>query len=117
MTTVALSNPILHRGECRRTDSVSKAICAIGEESKIKVDQQGGKVVYASAHDLRRGFGARWSRKVNSIVLKDLMRHSSVATTEKYYVGIQADETAAMLAGLMPHKGDTKRESDVLGDT
>ena len=30
------------------------------------------------------------------------MRHACVATTEKFYVGIQADETAAMLAGLMP---------------
>ena len=28
------------------------------------------------------------------------MRHSSVTTTETFYVGIQADETAAMLAGL-----------------
>ena len=34
------------------------------------------------------------------MVLKDLMRHSSVTTTEKFYVGIQADETAALLAGL-----------------
>ena len=59
----------------------------------------------------------RWSRKVNLMVLKNLMRHSSVPTTEKYYVGIQADETAAMLAGLMTNEGDTKRESDVLGDT
>ena len=28
--------------------------------------------------------------------------HASVATTEKFYVGIQPDETAALLAGLMP---------------
>ena len=47
---------------------------------------------------------ARWSRRVNSMVLKELMRHSSVTTTEKFYVGINADETAALLAGLEPKK-------------
>ena len=92
---------MLSRGECRRIDTVSKAICAIGERAAVKVDDKGGKVVWASAHDLRRAFGARWSRKVNSMVLKELMRHASVTTTEKYYVGIQSDETSALLAGLM----------------
>ena len=43
------------------------------------------------------------------MVLKDLMRHSSVTTTEKFYVGIQADETAAKLAGL---SGDPSAGSD-----
>lgn len=94
-------NPILSRGECRRLDTVSKAICSIGERAAVKVDEKGGETVWASAHDLRRAFGARWSRKVNSMVLKELMRHASVTTTEKYYVGIQSDETSALLAGLM----------------
>ncbi|MEO1982394.1 MAG: hypothetical protein ABGZ24_17950 [Fuerstiella sp.] len=40
------------------------------------------------------------------MVLKELMRHESVTTTEKYYVDIDADSTAALLAGLMPD-GDT----------
>ena len=39
--------------------------------------------VIASAHDLRRAFGFRWSSQVNSMVLKELMRHASVAATEK----------------------------------
>ena len=90
----------MHRGVCHRIDTVSKAIVAIGEAAMVKVDEKGGKAVWASAHDLRRAFGSRWSRKVSSMVLKDLMRHSSVTTTEKFYVGIQADETAALLAGL-----------------
>ena len=75
----------------------------------IAPDEKDGKVVWASAHDLRRAFGSRWSRKVSSMVLKDLMRHSSVTTTEKFYVGIQADETGAMLAGL---SGDTSARSE-----
>jgi len=94
-------NPDLAKGGCRRIDTVSKAICRIGERAAVKVDEKGGKPVWASAHDLRRAFGARWSRKVNSMVLKELMRHASVTTTEKYSVGIQSDETSALLAGLM----------------
>ena len=93
-------NPVLYRGVCHRIDTVSRAITSLGQSANIKVDEKGGKPVWASAHDLRRAFGFRWSRKVSSMVLKELMRHSSVTTTEKFYVGINADETAAMLAGL-----------------
>lgn len=102
-------NPVLHRGVSNRIDTVSKAIVSLGEAAQIKVDEKAPKEkgqpripVWASAHDLRRAFGFRWSRKVNSMVLKELMRHASVATTEKFYIGIQANETAAMLAALMP---------------
>lgn len=112
-------NPILYRGECRRLDTVSKTICGVGEKAGIKVDENNGNVVYASAHDLRRAFSARWSRKVNSMVLKELMRHSSVTTTEKYYVGIQSDETSALLAGLMAPKvntGERKPKSSKKGE-
>ena len=65
------------------------------------------------------------------MVLKELMRHASVTTTEKYYVGIQSDETSALLAGLMasgvaqgehsPKKvngevNETKKGSRVIGN-
>jgi len=108
-------NPHLAKGVCRRIDSVSKAVCRIGERAGVKVDEKGGKAVYASAHDLRRAFGARWSRKVNSMVLKELMRHASVTTTEKYYVGIQSDETSALLAGLMA-EGERKPNTAQKGE-
>lgn len=101
-------NPRLPRGICRRVDTISKVISQIGEAAKVKVDERPAKErdgepvsVWASAHDLRRAFGFRWSRRVSSMMLKELMRHASVTTTEKYYVGINADETAAMLASLM----------------
>lgn len=106
-------NPLMHKGICRRVDTVSKLICGIGQAANIKVDQHGDSPVWASAHDLRRAFGARWSRRVNSMVLKELMRHASVATTEKFYVGIQADETVALLAGMMKMTGG----GDTSGDT
>ena len=102
-------NPILYRGVCHRIDTVSRSISGIGQTAKVKVDEKANRdkskppvAVWASAHDFRRAFGFRWSRKVNSMVLKELMRHSNVSTTEKYYVGINADETAALLAGLQP---------------
>lgn len=102
-------NPILDRGVCRRVDTVSKAICAIGESAAVKVDERPSRVkgekpkpIWASAHDLRRAFGYRWSRRVNAMTLRDLMRHSSVTTTEKYYVGISLDDTAEMLQGCIP---------------
>ncbi|MBL8818857.1 MAG: site-specific integrase [Planctomyces sp.] len=108
---------LLHRGVCTRVDTVSKVLVAVGETAGVKVDEKAGKPVWASAHDLRRAFGFRWSRMVNSMILKELMRHESVTTTEKFYVGIQADETAAMLAGLVEKPQQLKNLGDTSGDT
>jgi hypothetical protein len=47
---------------------------------------------HASAHDLRRSFGFRWAVRVMPIVLQKLMRHASIDTTLKYYVGNDARE-------------------------
>ena len=66
----------------------------------VKVDDKDGTEKFASAHDIRRAFGTRWAKVVPPGLLKELMRHASVTTTEKYYVGIQSDETSALLAGL-----------------
>ena len=55
---------------------------------------------YGTAHDLRRGFGFRWSRKVMPAVLKELMRHADIKTTMDFYVGTEAEETARMLYRL-----------------
>jgi integrase len=58
---------------------------------------QGGKLKYASAHDLRRSFGQRWASRVMPQVLMELMRHESIETTLRYYVGRNAQSTAAVL--------------------
>ncbi|MBA3483727.1 MAG: hypothetical protein H0T51_18110 [Pirellulales bacterium] len=63
----------------------------------------------ASAHDLRRSFGFRWSRLVMPPVLKELMRHTEIATTMKFYVGVNADATADELwrvAGIQAAMGN-----------
>ncbi len=109
-------SPELYRGVCRRLDTVSKAISKLGEKAAVKVDQVKGKPVYASAHDLRRAFGQRWSRKVSAMVLKELMRHASVTTTEKYYVDINAQETAKYLREVTlevtPKKKGSQHEAE-----
>jgi hypothetical protein len=88
-------------------DWVSRVVCRIGKRAKVVVDRKTkrdpktGKVrevvKFASAHDLRRSFGTRWALRVVTKVLKELMRHRSIATTEKYYVDLDAQTVAGEL--------------------
>jgi integrase len=57
---------------------------------------------YASAHDLRRSFGDRWAPRVMPAVLKELMRHESIETTLRYYVGTNAERTAEVCWAAIP---------------
>ena len=89
-------------------DEVSKVICEIGRKAgvkvrskvKSKIDPATGErrpvevVKFASAHDLRRSFGERWSERVLPKVLMELMRHESIGTTLRFYVGQNAQRTA-----------------------
>jgi integrase len=54
-------------------------------------------VKFASAHDLRRSFGFRWSRRVMPAELRELMRHADISTTMAFYVGRNAQTTAESL--------------------
>ena len=113
---------------CRNTNTISKKIVAIGELADVKVDERkvidrktrkaSMKTVWGSAHDLRRAFGLRWARRVMPMVLKELMRHKTVLTTEKYYVGIQAQETAKHLRKVIETElADGKQRRRERGDT
>jgi integrase len=78
--------------------AVSRKVSDIGKAAGVKVNTDAkGKVKFASAHDLRRSFGERWSTKVMPQVLMELMRHESIDTTMKFYVGRNAQSTAAVL--------------------
>lgn len=84
---------------------VGRVISGIGKAAGVVVEKAAGK--FASAHDLRRSFGSRWAPKVMPAVLKDLMRHTDISTTMKYYVGQNADENAAAVwaaAGKKPQE-------------
>ena len=74
-------------------DRVSKIISKIGAKAKVKVDAK----KTASAHDLRRAFGERWAARLMPAQLMELMRHESIDTTLSYYVGRNAERTAAIL--------------------
>jgi len=75
---------------------VGRTISRIGKLAGVKVHTHPttGKVKYASAHDLRRSFGERWSTRVNTATLMQLMRHECIQTTMRYYVGRNAETTA-----------------------
>ncbi len=77
--------------------TVIRLMGEIGERAGVKVKVEGGKVKFASAHDLRRSFGQRWASRVMPQVLMELMRHESIETTMRYYVGRNAQTTAAVL--------------------
>lgn len=80
----------LSRGYSTSRKTVSDRISALGKVAGVKV----GRKKWASCHDIRRSYGSRWAMKVQPFVLRTLMRHSSVSTTERYYVSIQADRIA-----------------------
>ena len=67
-----------------RTKVKSKVDPATGERAPVEV------VKFASAHDLRRSFGERWAERVLPKVLMELMRHESIGTTMRFYVGQNA---------------------------
>jgi integrase len=93
---------------------VGKVISSIGESSNVKVhtDPKTGKVKYASAHDLRRSFGERWAPRVMPQILMELMRHESIETSLKYYVGRNAQNTAeALYAALGNTSGNTTEKT------
>lgn len=77
---------------------VGPRVAEIGRKANVVTDQRERKgeieKVFATAHDLRRAFGFRWSRRVMPTILRELMRHETVETTMKFYVGVNADATA-----------------------
>ncbi len=87
------------KGPRLTTHRVGEVISEIGKVAGVKVstDLRGGKVKYASAHDLRRSFGERWSLRVMPPVLQQLMRHADIDTTLRYYTGRNAETTSEAL--------------------
>lgn len=76
---------------------VSEIVSAIGKKAGVVVHvdpTDPTKVKYASAHDFRRAFGERWAARVMPKQLQELMRHESIQTTLRYYVGRNAERTA-----------------------
>jgi integrase len=109
--------PLGKRGGVLKYHAVGKAASKVGKRANIVVNPDGGKTKFASAHDLRRSFGLRWSERVMPAQLKDLMRHESIATTMNYYVGRNAETTAAALYESIGRRPESQPKGDTSGDT
>ena len=81
-------------------DRATRIFSRIGKKAGILVARK-PKLKHATAHDLRRAFGTRWAKLITPAVLKELMRHSQIETTMKYYVGSNAEETAGFLLKVL----------------
>ena len=81
----------------RSRHRVGKIIAGLGRAAGIitNVDSKHGKKTFASAHDFRRSFGERWSKRVEAPFLQKMMRHSAIATTLRYYTSRDALDAAA----------------------
>ena len=89
-------------------DTVSKLIRKIGVWADVKVDETFAynketgeyeeKISYASANECRKTFGSRWCSRVTAPVLMELMRHSEISTTMKYYVDQKLDDLNRMVS-------------------
>jgi integrase len=99
-------------------DWVSHVISRFGEKAGIKVsvgqkrNRKTGateeRVKDASAHDLRRSFGVRWSKLLMPTELLEMMRHEDISTTMQFYVGRNAQSTGeAVWAAYRAAGGNT----------
>ena len=82
-------------GDRLTADRVTRLISKIGAAANVVVNK--GRNKFATAHDLRRSFGERWAERVMPQTLMELMRHESIETTLKYYVGRNAQRTARIV--------------------
>jgi integrase len=108
-------NPVGSRsGERPSLDWVSKVVAKIGKKAGVRVNSDGrtGKPKFASAHDYRRSFGERWAARVMPPILQQLMRHESIDTTLRFYVGQNAKNAATVV-----WESVGRQLGDTLGDS
>ena len=87
------------RGQTAELQSklVGRVLPKIGKAAGVRVHvdpRDPERVKYASTHDLRRTFGERWAARIMPAQLRELIRHESIETTLRYYVGTNAERTA-----------------------
>lgn len=96
-------NPLTKTGEpaARNRYSIGPRVTAIGKKAGVVKGERikEGETIkaFAGAHEFRRAFGTRWAKRVMPAELRELMRHSSVATTMQYYVDLDAQDLAGRL--------------------
>lgn len=94
-------NPTRQRGEGRLNDArrVGRIISRIGEAAEVYVNDDEKP---ASAHDIRRSFGQRLADAgVPAMLLQSVMRHTDLATTQKYYLKSDAAKETQRLGAYL----------------
>ena len=112
---------LVGRSGALKADAAGRIVSKIGKRAAVSV----GNGRHATAHDLRRSFGTRWSAKVKPAVLQKLMRHADIKTTMAFYVSHEADDIAAELWAnhspvtleVTPHDFDAQKESRQKAET
>lgn len=89
---IVRATQIIRHPEAVTTEWASKVISEIGKAAGVVVDKDKGK--FASAHDLRRSFGAKRAKLIMPAVLMQLMRHESIETSTRYYAELAAQDAA-----------------------
>lgn len=88
----------------RQRERASAIIGRIGRKANLA----------ATAHDLRRSFACRWAKKLPAQALRQLMRHSSIATTLTFYATDDCGLADAIWERNGDKTGDSKSESDTV---
>lgn len=92
----------------RTPNAATKLVSEIGEASGVLVEE--GQ--WATAHDLRRSFGTRWAMQVRPITLQRMMRHKSITTTLKFYIGLECDDVGDELYRRVYGRKTSWRDGD-----
>ena len=88
---------------------VGKVITRIGETARVVVTPENTrrkkKAKFASAHDLRRSLAERMAEAgLPPELLKKVMRHASVETTQRYYLNQNVQRDATKIRSLLAQK-------------
>lgn len=100
-------NPQPLRGKGRLTaERVGKIISKIGKQARVVVDEgnprTGTGVKYASCHDLRRTFATKlYESDLPPELIRKLMRHSDIRTTERYYLRTNTQRDAGRIREIL----------------
>lgn len=103
-----ICNPINDRGwRITSPTELGRFIAKFCKQANVIVTpaMDGQPAKFATAQNLRQGFGYRWATKVMPATLQHLMRHRDIKTTMKYYAGADADAVASV---IMPSAPDSR---------
>ena len=96
------------RSDRLSAERVGKILVAIGKKSGVIVDdgnpRTGSPKKYASCHDFRRTFATNlYESELPPELIRKLMRHSDIRTTERFYMRSNVQKDAGRIRELLNH--------------